>query len=141
MAVFSKFKSTSSSDSITGKRKYTTSWEAIHVQKKTTDHFNRKTSEKDIKIGLLNITKKCCCHECLSTLLDEHGLDLVASSITKARQSVYYSNQIDAHTELRSVLEKGFNSADGTVETTFFHLGVLGDPPSTPTGIKVCYNP
>lgn len=141
MAVFSKFQSSHSSESITGKRKYTNTWEAIHIQQNTTDHYQKKTSEFNIKSELLNKTnrKKCCCNQCLSTLVVGHGLDLVTRSVQKARESVYYSNQIVAHTELRSVLEKGFNPDDGSVQTNFFHLGVLGDPPSTPVGIKVCY--
>ena len=144
MVVFSKFNSSGSSDGTTLKRKYTTTWEAIHVQKKISDHFIKKTSESEIKIGLLqriSSEKKCCCDKCLLTLVEGYGLDLVSRSIKKAREAVYYSNQIVAHTELRSVLEKGFNAKNGSVELHFLHLGVLGDLPSTSVGIKVCLNP
>ena len=99
MVVFSKTQS--SSDNISAKRKYNTKWDAFHIKKKTTNHYDKKTNEETLRLSLTNkiyAQKKCCCDKCLLTLVDRYGLDLTVKSILTARESIYYSNQIDAHT-------------------------------------------
>ena len=108
------------------KRSHTTNWESV-ASKTVSEKQKIRMSLDDIRVRLTIFVYKCkpCCKKnCVRSMVDRFGMEVVAKAILAERTRVYHTNQNKAHEELREVLRRG-QGTNSAVETFFFHNGLL----------------
>ena len=120
------------------KQSYTSNWTSCATDGQTAKMRNLK-NEPYIRNYLYSKAypqapkDKCCCGNCIMKLLKGDstgnygfGDDALAAAELHARERIYYRDQNVAHTELRTILERGYDHETGQIKTIFFHHGKLG---------------